>query len=148
MKLGNTLQRYFNFMVEIEMKKEKGVEISKLLEQFKITRNTLKVLKELKYIEKVENPTNNKKSHWYTWVSNKKPTMDIAEEVIFYVNDGIKAYNKGNKPAPIVRKKTTQPVIPGVVKMKPFTDEMCIEHLKKSVEYVYEIFRYKKERIL
>lgn len=145
MKLGNTVQRYFNFMVEVEMKKEKGVEISKLLEQFKITRNALPVLKELKYIEKIENPTNNKKSHWYTWVSNKKPTMDIAEEVLFYVNDGIKAY-KGGEPSPIIRKK--EQVLSSVVKIKPLTDEMCIEHLKKSAEYVYEIFRYKKERIL
>ena len=145
MKLGNTVQRYFNFMTEMELKKN-GFAISKLMTQFKITHSAAKILKDLKYIEQIPNPDGKSMPHWYAWIT-KKPTMDMAEEVVFYVNDAVKAYNKGNIPAPVVRKK--KKVETAVVKeIKPLTDEMCIEHLRKSTEFKYEIFRYTKEKLL
>jgi hypothetical protein len=144
MRIGNTVQRYFNMMVEMETKKK--FEISKLLKQFRVSGQSSKIFKELKLIEKVDNPNSiNKKSHWYMWITNK-PTMNMAEEALFFVNEHVKSYAKGTIPPVITRKKKEPLVV--AKEMKPLTDEICIEHLRKSTEYVYEIFRSKKERIL
>ena len=133
-------QRYLNLMTE--MSKTSKFVPSKILKQFRVSLSIIPVLKELKMIKQVESDG---RKHCYSWISTT-PTLKEAEEVLYFVNEGMKEYQNNGvkaKPKPVVQ--TTQMILkPNLIVL---TDEMCIEHLKNSKEFKYEIYRVVKEQL-
>jgi hypothetical protein len=135
-------QKYLNMLIEMEKTSKFGG--TAIVSQFSVTRNVLDTLKELKCIERVPGKG---ASHQYVWITSK-PTMTLAEQVIKDVNDKIKSYTKGATPK-VISKVIPKSQIAYEKKEVTFvlTDEMCIAHLKKSKDILYEIYRTVREKL-
>jgi hypothetical protein len=130
-------QKYLNMLIEME--KTSKFPGTSIVSRFNVTRNALDALKELKCIEQI--PVQGK-SHWYCWIKQQKPTMTLAEEVIKNINDRMKSYANNKVISKVIPKSHI------AYSKIELTDEMCIEHLKKSKDAVYEIYRTVKEKIV
>lgn len=142
MIIGNTQQRYLNLMTE--MSKTSKFTPAKLLKQFRASLAILDVLKQLNMIKKVDSDG---RMHCYTWIGTT-PDLKLAGEVRYFVTEGIK-----DAVARVVKKKTAKQALVQTTQMitspNPvvLTDEMCIEHLKNSKEFKYEIYRVVREQL-
>lgn len=135
-------QKYLNMLIEMEKTSKFGG--TAIVSQFSVTRNVLDTLKELKCIERIPGKG---PSHQYVWITSK-PTMTLAEQVIKDVNDKMKSYTKGATPI-VISKVIPKSQIAYEKKEESFvlTDEMCIAHLKKSKDILYEIYRTVREKL-
>ena len=137
MRLPNVKQRYLNLL--IQMKKCTSFT-SKQQKQFRVSAAVMPVLKNLGYIKE----HNERKGRYkkYSWIG-PEPTAEMANEVLFWVNESVKSYIT---PVSSNHKKTEYPLI--LVKegfkinedekseeeqiTPSLTEEACIAFLKAS----------------
>jgi len=151
----NAELRYFNFLNELYSQK-KEFDIKKFIKQFTISNSVTAILKERKIIE----PRRNGRSVNFVY-KGTIPTREMANDVIFYVNKKVKDYQNKSENTKSQRTlksllfksenlfKKTEELVKTEVKTESFvlTDEMCIQHLKNSKEFTYEIYKISKQML-
>lgn len=142
MIIGNTETRYLNMMTEMS---KKSSFTTKLVKPFRVSGFAIGILCELELIKAV-----GKKGRTiiYKW-NSVTPSKDDASVVVSLVRKRTKAAAKKEEiePVSIVKlQKKSEELLEKVQKIE-LTEQMCIDFLKSSKKYTYEIFRIERKQV-
>lgn len=151
MIIGNTEQRYLNMMTEMS---KKASFTTQLIKPFRVSGFAIGVLCELGLIK-----VTGKKGRTiiYKW-NSLVPSKDDASVVVSSVRERVNDTRKKKELEPISPAKLhktvgndelvkkSEELLEKVQKIE-LTEQMCIDFLKNSKEYTYEIFRIERKQL-